>query len=46
MPDYLERAVILSLSLPKDKILKSLDIDNEGRYWISNKGEIISVVRE
>lgn len=46
MPDYLERLVRLSLSLPKDEILKSIDIDNEGRYWISNKGELISLVRE
>lgn len=46
MPDYLERLVRLSLSLPKDEILKSIDIDNKGRYWISNKGELISLVRE
>ena len=44
MPDYVERVIIESFNLPSNIILKS--VDDEGRYWITSDGRILSVVRE
>jgi hypothetical protein len=44
MPDYVERVIVESFNLPPNVILKSLD--EEGRYWITSDGRVLSVVRD
>lgn len=44
MPDYVERVIRESFNLPDNVIMKS--IDEEGRYWITSDGRVLSVVRE
>lgn len=45
MPDYLNRIIIESLeNQDYNIILKS--IDDDGRYWISSDGKLISVCRD
>lgn len=46
MPDYLNRMIIEALKIPSDVVLKSIDIDEHGRYWITSDGKILSVCRE
>lgn len=46
MPDYLNRMIIEALKLPKNVILRSIDIDEQGRYWITSDGKLLSVCRE
>lgn len=46
MPDYLERMVRVALDLPEDVILKSVDLDEQGRYWLLSDGRLLSVVNE
>lgn len=46
MPDYLERIIRIALELPEDVILKSVDLDEQGRYWITTDGRLLSVCRE
>lgn len=46
MPDYLCRVIEQSFKMPPDVIMKSLDIcDNEGRFWITSNGDVISFCR-
>lgn len=42
-PDYLARMIFEAVKLNPDTILKSLD--DQGRYWITNDGQVLSVCR-
>ena len=44
MRDYLEGVIIESLKMPPNVILKN--IDEQGRYWITTDGRILSLCRE
>ena len=46
MPDYLNRMVNQLFKIPRNIILKSLDIDEQGRFWILSNGDVLSVVRD
>ena len=46
MPDYLNRMINELLILPKETVMKSIDIDNQGRYWLLSNGKLLSVVNE
>lgn len=46
MPDYLNRMVNQLIKIPRNIVLKSLDIDENGRYWILSNGKVLSVVRD
>lgn len=46
MPDYLSRAIFEGLQLPKNVILKAIEADEDGRYWILSDGRVLSVCRE
>ena len=46
MPDYLWRVIQESYNQPAPLIYKSIDIDEEGRYWITSDGRLLSVCRE
>ena len=46
MPDYLNRMIAAYLEMPSSVGLRSIDIDEEGRYWITSDGRLLSVVRE
>ena len=46
MPDYLNRMIIEALTLPPNVVLRSLDFDEEGRYWITSDERLLSVCRD
>ena len=46
MPDYLNRMIIEALTLPPNVSLRSLDFDEQGRYWITSDERLLSVCRE
>lgn len=48
MDDYLNRAVseFLTIDMPKNVIFKTVDIDEQGRFWLSNTGILLSVCRK
>jgi len=46
MVDYLNRMINEFLNLPKNIVLRSIDFDNDGRYWITSDGRLLSVCRE
>lgn len=46
MVDYLGRMVRELHNIPNNVVLKSIDIDQLGRYWITSDGRILSVCRE
>ncbi|MBR2507903.1 MAG: hypothetical protein IKB70_13715 [Bacilli bacterium] len=46
MPDYLNRMINEVLTLPPNVILASAGFDDNGRYWITSDGRLMSVCRE
>lgn len=46
MQDYLARFLIESFNFPNNIIVKPLDIDENGRYWMLSNGQVLSVCRE
>jgi len=45
MPDYLNRMINEALYLPSNVVLKSIELDEEGRFWMLSNGELLSVCR-
>ena len=46
MPDYLNRMINEALTLPPNVALVSVDLDQQGRYWITSDGRLLSVCRD
>ena len=46
MPDFLNRMIIEAFKLPPNTLLKSIDTDEQGRYWLLSDGRLLSVCRE
>ena len=46
MPDYLNRMIAAYLEMPSSVELRSLDFDDQGRFWITSDSRLLSVVRE
>lgn len=46
MEDYLSRVIFASLKLPNNVILRDLQIDEDGRYWITSDCRVLSICDE
>lgn len=46
MPDYLQRVLEESYKQSVPMIYKNISFDDEGRYWITSDGRLLSVCRE
>lgn len=46
MVDYLNRMVNELFNIPHNVVVRSLDIDEDGRYWITSDKMVLSVCRE
>ena len=45
MPDYLWRVIQESYNQPTPLTYRSVDIDQQGKYWITSDGRLLSVCR-